>query len=358
MKKMGDLFRRSVLITGRCSGVFRLFRFLNQKGLLALTYHGVIDVDDNTVKKFAFLYRNCVNVNQFEQQMVHLKKYYTIFGPSDLEKLFEEKGNIPPRCAIVTFDDGLLNNATVAWPILKRHKISAFFFLPTGFIDAASDGKICIQWTEEIAVLILKHQEIQNGYWNMIVDVVPELKGKIYGNDLNKLLANLIPTLKTLPDSELNSRLLQLKERLHNTIDPKLFPADRDGGSIFSTMTWDQAKRMEESGMGIGSHTVSHKNLLCSTDEEARQEIVNSRHRIQEEISRPCLFFAYPYGKATDFNGTHVSILSKSGYLSAFTSIRGINRSIADPYALFRIDVSRARDLIDFEYHLSEGFRL
>ncbi|QQA43552.1 polysaccharide deacetylase family protein [Pelagovum pacificum] len=52
-------------------------------------------------------------------------------------------GRLPKRPLVIHFDDGYLNNRIHAWPILKRHGLTATLFVSTDFIepgDARRDG--------------------------------------------------------------------------------------------------------------------------------------------------------------------------------------------------------------------------
>ena len=44
-------------------------------------------------------------------------------------------GDLPRRSAVITFDDGYLDNHDVALPILERHGVKAAFFVATGYLE-------------------------------------------------------------------------------------------------------------------------------------------------------------------------------------------------------------------------------
>ncbi len=54
----------------------------------------------------------------FEEQMKELKdRGITVIGMQDFLAWKRGEKNIPPRCAVITFDDGLKSQYEVAWPI-------------------------------------------------------------------------------------------------------------------------------------------------------------------------------------------------------------------------------------------------
>ena len=79
-------------------------------------------------------------------------------------------------------------------------------------------------------------------------------------------------------------------------------------GRIGSTNTWDadepqvplvredQLRKLVAAGHEIGSHTMTHPDLSRTHEEGVRQELADSKSRIEEVIGRPVTALAYPYG--------------------------------------------------------------
>src|SRR5256714_11938386 len=62
-----------------------------------------------------------ITPQMFEQQMKMLKdRGITVIGMQDLLAWKRGEKNIPPRCAVISFDDGWKSQYEVAWPILKK----------------------------------------------------------------------------------------------------------------------------------------------------------------------------------------------------------------------------------------------
>lgn len=92
-----------------------------------LMYHNINDnynVVDRTVE---------MTVDEFKDQMSAIKtEGYT---PISFGEYFEYKngsGKLPDKPIIITFDDGYLNNYTVAYPFLKEMNMKATIFIITG----------------------------------------------------------------------------------------------------------------------------------------------------------------------------------------------------------------------------------
>ena len=88
---------------------------------------------------------------QFDRQITILKQNFSVIDTAALVKYREEGRPLSPNPVLLTFDDGYRDNLTVALPILKKHRVGAVFFVPTGFMGA---GKI-FSW-ERISALIAR----------------------------------------------------------------------------------------------------------------------------------------------------------------------------------------------------------
>jgi peptidoglycan/xylan/chitin deacetylase (PgdA/CDA1 family) len=62
-------------------------------------------------------------------------------------------------------------------------------------------------------------------------------------------------------------------------------------------MNAEQIVEMYNAGWEVGSHSVSHQDLTTIKPDRQRFEIVESREKLQSQLSIPILTFAYPYGK-------------------------------------------------------------
>ena len=65
-------------------------------------------------------------------------------------------------------------------------------------------------------------------------------------------------------------------------------------------MTRDETARLHDSGMDLGSHTMTHRDLRKLTDDELLWELETSKASIEELTDKPCRTFAYPFGLFAD----------------------------------------------------------
>ena len=73
-----------------------------------------------------------VGVDQFDEQIAHLKAHYSIVS---LRDILDGAPKTPGKNQVtITFDDGYLGNYENAFPILAKHGVSATFFISTDHI--------------------------------------------------------------------------------------------------------------------------------------------------------------------------------------------------------------------------------
>src|SRR3954454_3314745 len=86
----------------------------------------------------------------FEAEMKELKdKGITVISMQDLLAWKRGEKNIPPRSAVITFDDGWKSQYEVAWPIMKKYGYPFTMFIYTeGVRGGALGGGEAITWEQ------------------------------------------------------------------------------------------------------------------------------------------------------------------------------------------------------------------
>ena len=101
-------------------------------------------------------------------------------------------------------------------------------------------------------------------------------------------------------------------------------------------LSWRQLREMQNNGVTIGAHTITHPKLPDIGEALAREEIAGSKIRIEDELQKEVKDFAYPYGL---YDAATREIVVEEGFESACTTRSGFNSSRSDPYLLRRIEV-------------------
>src|SRR5436189_2824696 len=110
-------------------------------------------------------------------------------------------------------------------------------------------------------------------------------------------------------------------------------------GILNRTIEWAELAELEQEGIRIESHGISHRPLADLEVDEAAREITLSKLRLEEALGRPVCAFAYVKGSEAHYRPVHLSLLRQAGYDVAFTSISGGNGSHTDPLQLHRYNV-------------------
>src|SRR6266496_1758501 len=111
----------------------------------------------------------------FEAQMKELKdRGITVISMQDLLAWKRGEKNIPPRCAVITFDDGYKSQYEIAWPILKKYGYPFTMFIYTEGVRGGSlGGGGAITWEQladmrdngvDIQGHSATHQDLREGH--------------------------------------------------------------------------------------------------------------------------------------------------------------------------------------------------
>jgi peptidoglycan/xylan/chitin deacetylase (PgdA/CDA1 family) len=111
----------------------------------------------------------------FEAQMKELKdRGITVISMQDLLAWKRGEKSIPPRCAVITFDDGYKSQYEVAWPILKKYGYPFTMFIYTEGVRGGSlGGGGAITWEQladmrdngiDIEAHSATHQDLREGH--------------------------------------------------------------------------------------------------------------------------------------------------------------------------------------------------
>jgi len=299
-------------------------------GLFVFNFHRIGDPNGTLFDPNVF---SC-NEQQFTN---HLKVIMSRFRLINIQELVDlvESASIPVEpLAMITFDDGYVDNFTKSLPILKSFGATATFFLPTNYIENRQ-----IPWWEEVA-------------W-----IVRNTKRKTISlSSLEKPLR--IDSLKA--DDSIRQVLRYFKDDKELTIDEKMMNLKKDCEQEFDFkddislfMSWDQVRQLQTEGMDIGSHTCSHRILSHQGQVDQKSELCDSKKMIEEQIGSKIYAFAYPVGGADSYSSDTCRSVKESGYKVAFTFPLGGGKTInpaLKPFEIPRLSLEADYSLADIQY--------
>jgi peptidoglycan/xylan/chitin deacetylase (PgdA/CDA1 family) len=280
----------------------------NKSKLVIFTYHRVLEKPD-------VLLEGEVDKKYFDWQISQLINWFNILPLAEAVSLLQN-GRLPRRAAAITFDDGYADNYKNALPILSKWSVPATFFIATGFLDG---GRM---WNDTIieSIRLAKGRSI---------DLSDVGRGEFpLNSDQDRIVVvnKLISSLKYRSFEERNNSV----EKLVSLVEKKL-PDDL-------MMTTNQVVGLVEAGMEVGAHTVNHPILANISSKRAVSEIVESKHRLTEIISKNIVSFAYPNGRpGVDYQAEHVNAVSEAGFKQSVTTAWGYATKKTDPFQLPRL---------------------
>ena len=286
------------------TGITKVLESLPQRPvLIILNYHRVGNAADTPYDSGTF----SATPEELDSQLAYLKRR---FNMATLETALDMlTGDAPRRTSVlITFDDGYLDNYTLAFPILRKHGVEGVFFLPTAFVGTGR-----LPWWDAIAYMIKKSRK------KSIALDYPHPATFDLENDGAAPVSMQILHAFIQPAVKDPARFITDLEKACETARP-----ERSAERLF--LSWEEAREMQRCGMAFGSHTDTHEVLSKLSRERQREEVFRSREILERELDRRIDTLAYPVGQRYCFSPDTVEALQQTGYRAAFSFYGGLNR--------------------------------
>jgi len=314
-----------------CRIILWICTIIRKRGTVILLYHSISPDSDicilNNIK---------VSPENFEKQMQYIAKKKKVISLATFLD-FAEKGKRLKNTIVITFDDGYLDNCRIALPILEKYGLPATFFIATGLMGALSvfdRMNYLVMTTKRNRVTMPLRAGISKE-----VSLMNSEDRQAFVSEAAYLLENMSPDRQS-------SFLRSLSAELNGDT----FDIERYNPKIM--MSEEECKVMSMyDGIAVGAHTVSHANLARLSPEEARKEIIRSKEELERLTGSQAKFFAYPYGRRSNYNNNVIEILKQSGFRCALTNEVGVNNGDCDPFQIKRIHVLNDSGLV-FRFRL------
>lgn len=305
------------------SGLLKLWEGLwpraSEARLIILCYHRVT-TDNSTIGSI------CLSPENFKSQMAYLAK--SRFRPITIDQWIDYcagRISLEGEYVLITFDDGYRDNCENAYPILKECGVPATIFLATSALDTQ-----CSFWWDRVVLAIHAMRASRR---------VPNMTGSGKIRDVWERVRIAATCDEASVDDHILAAVMNLKSLSFEHRDAFVSELERLGRPQAKSlmMTWEMARGVQGEWVTFGSHTVTHPFLSRLNEDETRWELAESKTRIEQELERPALSFAYPNGKRDDYNQRTLRILAECGYKAAVTTEKGINRRSTPLLELYRI---------------------
>lgn len=257
----------------------------------------------------------------FRQQLDYFKEnFHVVTMEQVLEAVYTGK-KMPPKALLLTFDDGYIDNYTVAMPLLQERRMQGSFFIPGKTImkNVLLDvNKIHFILASADIHVILKD----------LLEKMDYYRGREFNYPKNQELIEKYEVASRLDRKEVIfvKRILQtvLPEKLRNRITSELFekylglPEDKFARELY--MNHDQIRFMKSAGMHIGFHGYDHYWLANLSEEEMKKDIDKGLETIGDYMDAHNWVINYPYGNYSSAVCNYAK--SKGAKLGLTTEVR------------------------------------
>jgi len=291
------------------SNIVNLFKRLPMRNkLIVLNYHRIRPND--------FLFSTpfddgvfSLNQDELARQINWLKSNTWIMSERDLlahnkDGIFAAPKTSAP-CVVITFDDGYLDNYTLAYPILKYFEVPAILFVATQMVHARQ-----VAWWDVIAYLIKRCAKPF-----ILVD------GRQF--PMGDQRKDAIAFFQLLMKQEKYEHTKYLLSELSEACEVPLPDSELQNKEL---LTWKEIREMAQHHIAIGSHTHTHRVLSTLSPTAQKEEMLLSKLIIEENIDQPVLSISYPVGEPHYITAETPVIAADSGYLLGFTTNSGFNQ--------------------------------
>lgn len=283
--------------------------------LRILTYHRVANPHDAPSLNPRMI---SATPHVFAAQMRLLSREYRVVRMEEVLHALAAKKSLPARAVLLTFDDAYCDFGEIAWPILRREKLPATLFVPTGFPDHPERAF----WWDR-----LHRAFCQSAQKKIVLAPVGELDLQS-PQALHESLKRTQNYVKTLPHDHALQFIDEICLRMNGSLSPQK-----------SVLSWNELRELQRDGVTMGAHTVSHPLMTRLAHERVRLEITQSQQDLQRELGATLPIFCYPSGGHDD---AVVQLLREENFQLAFTTLDGQNDlQRVDPLRLRRTNITR-----------------
>ncbi len=263
--------------------------------------------------------KNHLPVNIFERHIRFLAKKRNVISLDTLINSIKDNKPLTGGTTVITFDDGYLDNFTVAAPILKKYDLPATIYLATGYVEREES-----QWVDQLFTFFNERTKDRL--------IIPEISEDVIElHDPDSTWEAYFQILKYLIISTYRQRT-QLLASIKKQLDPNQIPPRL-------TMNWDDVRTLLHNNKNItlGSHTCNHIDISRLDKNDILSEIKKSTEDIERETGQRPVHFSCPYSRTAE---NLPAVLKNLGYMTSVSDSADILiNSKSYPFSLGRIAV-------------------
>jgi peptidoglycan/xylan/chitin deacetylase (PgdA/CDA1 family) len=256
--------------------------------------------------------------------MEFLAAHRRVVPLAEVVAALESGRSLAPGTVAITFDDGYLDQARVAAPILAALGLPATFFLATGAIDRGAP-----QWVDELYSI----------YRTRTASMLRLAPGPSFDlaepHAVAASHALVAGRLLVADDDERQALFAALRQQLRPTADPPRRTAD-----------WREVRELAaRPAFAIGVHTREHLALPHHDRARVAAELERCIADVRAATGVRPEFFSFPYGMSCAMSRRLVAAQFRAAVVTGPPALVGRR---ADRFALPRIEAPRDTRLLQF----------
>ena len=210
------------------------------------------------------------------------------------------------RFVCFTFDDGYRDNLEYAHPLFKKRSLPITLYVPTDYPDG--DGELWWIALEEIVSRASEIELCRNGaLWKLPAGTIQE-KYRAYDE--------IYWWLRLIDEATQRQIVRTLADR---------YEIDMAADCRRLIMDWDEIRTMAADPLvTIGAHTKGHFAVSKLSAARALEEMTGSADRIERELGRRPIHFAFPYGDPGSAGPRDFALAREAGFKTAVTTRKGM----------------------------------
>jgi peptidoglycan/xylan/chitin deacetylase (PgdA/CDA1 family) len=297
--------------------------------LTVLTYHRIAPPNAAAVLDAGVV---DARPDQFERQIAFVRRW---FHPLTIDDLLEHVSGtrpLPPNPLLITFDDGYRDNHDVALPILLRQGVPATFFVATDFVERRRPF-----WWDKVARIL------KGSPRDRIVLRYPDPAEWPLAGERARVaaVAYALRIIKNTHWLDLDRFLAELQRAAGFALGA----SEERRMADETVMTWDHVSALRRAGMGVQSHTRTHRVLQTLHPAQLADELDGSRRALENVLGERVRAISYPVGRPLRGVPNVREAVRSAGYELGFSNGTGVNSAVRlDPLDLRRLSLDGSLD--------------
>ncbi len=243
-----------------------------------------------------FLEAVVINIRKKGYDIVSLDEAYRRIISSDPEQPFVS----------LTFDDGYRDNLENAYPILKAYDAPFAIYVATSYPDRVGE----LWW------IALERVITKCNFIGLRIDGEQLHLPSTSLTEKHQVWARIYWWLRKLSNAKQREFIRDLSSR---------YDVDLAAMCEELVMSWDEIHDLARDPLvTIGAHTVNHYALAKLTEDEARNEMINSAEIISSYTGEMPRHFSFPYGDPGSAGAREFEIARAAGFTTAVTTRKGV----------------------------------